>query len=226
MASCSWRTYPGWLQRSKTGYVRCVSITAGDFIVKKDAQAVIPNDGKQTPTKGARGSVNLGFALTGAGAETLVPLGIAIFGGNKFFCNHLCGRVQFFSKLGGDLKCSRNKPTQRWVSSKWFPIWFFDIFPYNVWEYGISDVFSLCRNILLAWSHQTIPDLPCSIGMDIHCRNSSWFIKGICQKRYWHMSFIGLLYKKSEKGAVYTETSKMQKSLSFSPNFRISSGRW
>ena len=120
MVSCSWRTYPGWLQRSKTVYVRCVSITAGDFIVKKDAQAVIPNDGKQTPTKGARGSVNLGFALTGAGAETLVPLGIAIFGGNKFFCNHLCGRVQFFSKLGGDLKCSRNKPTPRWVSSKWF----------------------------------------------------------------------------------------------------------
>ena len=45
--------------------------------------------------------MNLGFALTGAGAETLVPLGIAIFGGNKFFCNHLCGRVQFFSKLDG-----------------------------------------------------------------------------------------------------------------------------
>lgn len=120
MASCSWRTYPGWLQRSKKVYVSCVSITAGDFIVKKDAQAVIPNDGKQTPTKGARGLVNLGFALTGAGAETLVPLGIAIFGGNKFFCNHLCGRGQLFSKLGGDLKCSRNKPTPRWMSSKWF----------------------------------------------------------------------------------------------------------
>ena len=64
--------------------------------------------------------MNLGFALTGAGAETLVPLGIAIFGGNKFFCNHLCGRGQLFSKLGGDLKCSRNKPILRWVSSKWF----------------------------------------------------------------------------------------------------------
>ena len=74
--------------------------------------------GNKTPTKGARGLVNLGFALTGAGAETLVPLGIAIFGGNKFFCNHLCGRGQLFSKLGGDLKCSRNKPTPRWMSSK------------------------------------------------------------------------------------------------------------
>ena len=27
---------------------------------------------------------------------------------------------QLFSKLGGDLKCSRNKPTPRWISSKWF----------------------------------------------------------------------------------------------------------
>ena len=43
--------------------------------------------------------------------DFLLPLGIAIFGGNKFFCNHLCGRGQLFSKLGGDLKCSRNKPT-------------------------------------------------------------------------------------------------------------------
>ena len=47
-------------------------------------------------------------------------LAVAIFGGNKFFCNHLCGRGQLFSKLGGDLKCSRNKPILRWVSSKWF----------------------------------------------------------------------------------------------------------
>ena len=39
------------------------------------------------------------------------------------------------------------------------------------------------------------------------------------------MSFIGLLYKKSEKGAVYAETSKMQESLPFSQRFRILSGR-
>ena len=52
--------------------------------------------------------------------DFLLPLGIAIFGGNKFFCNYLCGRGQLFSKLGGDLKCSRNKPTPRWMSSKWF----------------------------------------------------------------------------------------------------------
>lgn len=25
---------------------------------------------------------------------------------------------------------------------KMVPIWLFDIFPYNVWKYGISDIFS------------------------------------------------------------------------------------
>ena len=163
MASCSWRTYPGWLQRSKKVYVSCVSITAGDFIVKKDAQAIIPNDGKQTPTKGARGLVNLGFALTGAGAETLVPLGIAIFGENKFFCNHLCGRGQLFSKLDGDLKCSRNKPIPRWMSSKWFRygflIFFFAMFGNMVFQTylvgvgasSLREVIKLFRTFRVPW---------------------------------------------------------------------------
>ena len=39
------------------------------------------------------------------------------------------------------------------------------------------------------------------------------------------MPFIGLLYKKNEKGTVYAETSKMQKSLPFPKCFRISSVR-
>ena len=40
------------------------------------------------------------------------------------------------------------------------------------------------------------------------------------------MPFIGLLYKKSEKGAVYAETTKMQKSMPFPECFRIFSRRW
>jgi hypothetical protein len=39
------------------------------------------------------------------------------------------------------------------------------------------------------------------------------------------MPFIELIYKKSEKGAVYAETSKMQESLPFPECFRILSGR-
>ena len=65
------------------------------------------------------GFFNILFAWLGM-IDFLLPLILAIFGGNKFFCNHLCGRGQLFSKLGSDLKCSRCKPTPRWMSSKWF----------------------------------------------------------------------------------------------------------
>ena len=67
----------------------------------------------------ALGFFNVLFAWFGM-IDFLLPLGIAIFGGNKFFCNHLCGRGQLFRKFGGDLKCSRNKQTPQWMSSKWF----------------------------------------------------------------------------------------------------------
>ena len=39
---------------------------------------------------------------------------------NKFFPGretNICARS---SKLGGDLKCSRNKPKPKWMASKWF----------------------------------------------------------------------------------------------------------
>ena len=65
------------------------------------------------------GFFNILFAWLGM-IDFLLPLLLAIFGGNKFFCNHLCGRGQLFSKLGTDLKCSRCMPTPRWMSSKWF----------------------------------------------------------------------------------------------------------
>ena len=67
----------------------------------------------------ALGFFNILFAWLGM-IDFLLPLFLAIFGGNKFFCNHLCGRGQLFNKLGTDLKCSRCKPTPRWMSSKWF----------------------------------------------------------------------------------------------------------
>ena len=67
----------------------------------------------------ALGFFNILFAWLGM-IDFLLPLLLAIFGGNKYFCNHLCGRGQLFSKLGTDLKCSRCKPTPRWMSSKWF----------------------------------------------------------------------------------------------------------
>ena len=65
------------------------------------------------------GFFNILFAWLGM-IDFLVPLIFAVIGGNKGFCNHYCGRGQLFRKIGKDWKCSRNKPTPRWLSSKWF----------------------------------------------------------------------------------------------------------
>ena len=67
----------------------------------------------------ALGFFNILFAWLGM-VDFLLPLILAAFGGNKFFCNHLCGRGHLYCKLGGDLKGSRNKPTPKWMASKWF----------------------------------------------------------------------------------------------------------
>ena len=80
----------------------------------------------------ALGFFNILFAWLGM-IDFLVPLFIAIFGGNKAFCNRYCGRGQLLGKCG---KCSRNQLAPRWVSSKWF-------------RYGFL-VFFLCQEPLVA----------------------------------------------------------------------------
>lgn len=65
------------------------------------------------------GFFNIVFAWLGM-IDFLVPLGFAIFGGNKSFCNIYCGRGQLFRKIGKNLKCSRKKQAPGWISSKWF----------------------------------------------------------------------------------------------------------
>ena len=47
------------------------------------------------------GFFNILFAWLGM-IDFLLPLFLAIFGGKKLFCNHLCGRGQLVSKLGTD----------------------------------------------------------------------------------------------------------------------------
>ena len=66
----------------------------------------------------ALGFFNILFAWLGM-IDFLLPLALAGFGGNKYFCNNLCGRGQLFAKLGKS-GCSRNKPAPRWLSSRWF----------------------------------------------------------------------------------------------------------
>ena len=67
----------------------------------------------------ALGFFNILFAWLGL-IDFLVPLLIAVFGGSKAFCNRYCGRGQLLSLLGGRMKCSRCRPTPRWMSAKGF----------------------------------------------------------------------------------------------------------
>lgn len=46
----------------------------------------------------ALGFFNILFAWLGM-IDFLLPLFLAIFGGNKYFCNHLCGRGQLFGNM-------------------------------------------------------------------------------------------------------------------------------
>ena len=65
------------------------------------------------------GFFNILFAWLGM-IDFLLPLCLAVFWGNKWFCNRLCGRGQLYTKLGSQKKCSRNKPTPKWMYSTWF----------------------------------------------------------------------------------------------------------
>lgn len=73
------------------------------------------------------GFFNILFAWLGM-IDFLVPLGFAIFGGTKGFCNRYCGRGQLYQKLGAGCNCSRNKPTPKWMYSKWFRYGFLAFF--------------------------------------------------------------------------------------------------
>lgn len=65
------------------------------------------------------GFFNILFAWLGM-LDFLLPLIFALVGGNKFFCNHLCGRGQLFLKLGTALKGEKGRATPRWMYQRWF----------------------------------------------------------------------------------------------------------
>lgn len=49
-----------------------------------------------------------------------IPLLIAIFGGDKLYCNRFCGRGQLFDLLGNKLHLSRKKDIPKFLRKKWF----------------------------------------------------------------------------------------------------------
>ncbi len=87
-----------------------------------------------------------------------IPLLMAIFGGNKGYCNNYCGRGQLFLQLGNTLGLSRKKTAPRWLSSKWFRngfliffLFFFIQMLYITWVVA-HEAQSLQQTIHLLWS--------------------------------------------------------------------------
>ena len=73
------------------------------------------------------GFFNILFAWLGM-VDFLLPLLIAIFGGNKFFCNHLCGRGQLLTVLPAKFGVSGHKPAPAWLRSAAFRYGFLAFF--------------------------------------------------------------------------------------------------
>ena len=102
------------------------------------------------------GFFNILFAWLGL-IDFLVPLFIAIIGGNKAFCNRYCGRGQLFQQVGGCMKCSRNKPAPKWLASKWFRygflVFFLSMFGNMLFQTYLvaAGASSLVESIKLLW---------------------------------------------------------------------------
>ena len=112
----------------------------------------------------ALGFFNILFAWLGM-IDFILPLLFAVFGGNKFFCNKLCGRGQLFSVLPKKFKnFSRGVLAPRWLSSLYFRLGFLIFFMimfgsvvFQTWlVYG--GVKSLTEAITLFWAFK----IPCS----------------------------------------------------------------
>ena len=125
---------------------------------------------------------NILFAWLGM-IDFLLPVMLAVFGGNKWYCNNLCGRGQLLMKLGTDLKLSRNRMTPRWMSKKWFRyaflIFFLAMFGNMIFQTYLvgSGASSLKEAVQLFWSFQvpwgwsyaagSVPGLHCEIQLRI-----------------------------------------------------------
>lgn len=110
-----------------------------------------------TPVYFALGLFNILFAWLGM-IFFSVPLLLAIFGGNKVYCNRYCDRGQFFTLLGKRMKWSANRPTPKWMGSKWFRygflIFFFAMFFQMLWMTFLvgAGSQSLRETVQLFWS--------------------------------------------------------------------------
>jgi len=97
------------------------------------------------------GLFNILFAWLGLISMAL-PLGFAVFGGNKAYCNRYCGRGQLFSLLGGRLGLSRRAVPPDFLRSRAFRLGFLAFFGvmFGLMLRGTWQVFSGARDLKAA----------------------------------------------------------------------------
>lgn len=101
------------------------------------------------------GFFNILFAWLGL-ICLFIPIVIAAAGGNKYFCNQLCGRGQLLTIIGG--KISPKKDMPRFMVSKTFRygflIFFFSMFFVMLWTTWLvySGSQNLRQTVQLLWS--------------------------------------------------------------------------
>lgn len=86
----------------------------------------------------------------------ILPLFIAIFKGNKAYCNKYCGRGQLFEILGSKFEISRNKKPPAFLRSSWFRYGFLAFFMtmFGLMLFSTYKVFSglpLRKAVTLLW---------------------------------------------------------------------------
>ena len=108
------------------------------------------------------GFFNILFAWLGL-IDMFLPLGFALLGGNKAFCNRYCGRSQLFTLLGSRFGLSRRKVPPRFLYGKafrWVFLTFFcAMFGTMIWNTylvlagarGLRQVVSLLWTFRIPW---------------------------------------------------------------------------
>ena len=101
------------------------------------------------------GLFNILFAWLGM-LFFIIPLLIAVFRGNKAYCNRYCGRGQLLGLLGEKLKLSRNAAPPKFLRSPWFRYAFLAFFMtmFGFMLFGTYKVFTgapLKQTVTLLW---------------------------------------------------------------------------
>ena len=100
----------------------------------------------------ALGFFNILFAWLGM-IDFLLPLLLAIFGGNKFFCNHLCGRGSTVQQAGDRPEMLPLQAHAPLDVLQVVPLWLFALFPDDVRQHGVPDLSGRCGCCVPAGGH-------------------------------------------------------------------------